>query len=155
MMNAAIDLRQVEDAIRQEPPPFTNAENLLDWYIQSGHHALELRATEVFARLEAVDDPALQSAAYAFLMSPPNGLRYRVRAFLNRLDRHACGFSAGRSDSNSCVGRGAQSAFFPILFAAGGCRPKHDVWILVMDGMRYDTMGSGCPAPLGGALRGC
>jgi hypothetical protein len=138
MMKAAVDLRQVEDAIQQAPPPLATADNLLDWYVQSGHHALELRATEVFARLEAVDDPALHSAAYGFLMSPPNGLRYRVREFLNQLDRTLADFL--RADPTKFM-RGPRSAIriLPDLVRGRRLPPKARVWILVMDGMRYDT----------------
>ena len=69
---------------------------------------------------------------------PANGLHYRVREFLSRLDRMLADFRA-EIRQDSCVDREAQFRILPDLVRGRRLPPKARVRILVMDGMRYDT----------------
>jgi hypothetical protein len=128
----------VELTLRVPVPKFATAEDLLDWYVANGIHLLEFHVADAFAKLETANDAGLQSSGFTFAMGYPNGLRYRVRAFLNRLDLELAQFVA--VDPNKFM-YGPRSAIriIPNLLRRGKLPPSKRIWVLVMDGMRYDT----------------
>jgi hypothetical protein len=138
LLSAASQLVAVEQALTEPVPAFVRAEELLDWYTGNGRHLLEYRTAEAFARLEMVEDAALITAANAFIMAHPQGLRYRVRQYLNGLDGQLAGFVSADPDKFQ---RGPRSALriIPEVVRGGGRARNRRVWVLVMDGMRYDT----------------
>lgn len=138
LFNAASSLEWVERSLAIAVPAITSAEQLLDWYVANKLHLLEFRVAEVFARLEAVDDPLLHEAGFNFVMKSPAGLRYRVRQFLHTLDQKLADFV--RSDPQKFM-YGPRSAIriIPDLLRTGKRAANRRVWVLVMDGMRYDT----------------
>jgi hypothetical protein len=138
LLGAAIALEYVERSLTIAIPTFTSPEQLLDWYVDKKIHLLEFRAAEAFARLESVDDPNLHEAGFKFVMKAPAGLRYRVRQFLDTMDTQLAAFI--QTDPQKFM-YGARSAIriIPDLLRTGKKGPKRRVWLLVMDGMRYDT----------------
>jgi hypothetical protein len=138
LLSAAVQLEAVERAVAEPVPAFARAEELLDWYTGNGRHLLEYRTAEAFARLETVPDAALHEAAYGFIMQHPGGLRYRVRKNLNWLDQQLADFVA--ADPGKFL-HGPRSALriIPEVVRGGGRARNKRVWVLVMDGMRYDT----------------
>lgn len=138
LMIAAGSLAKVERTLGVLVPQFANAEELLDWYVANGVHLLEFLVADGFAKLETANDPALQGAGFLFAMGYPNGLRYRVRAFLNQLDLQLARIVA--VDPIKFM-YGARSAIriIPTVLRRGKLPPSKRIWILVMDGMRYDT----------------
>jgi hypothetical protein len=138
LLSAARQLDAVERALAEPPPAFADPEALLDWYVGHGRHLLEYRTADAFAKLELVDDAALQSAGYTFIMESPRGLRYRVRHYLNGLDGQLATFV--RADVNKFQqGRRSAIRIIPDVVRGGGRARNRRVWVLVMDGMRYDT----------------
>jgi hypothetical protein len=138
LLSAAAQLETVEGALAESGPVFSRAEELLDWYTATGRHLLEYGTAEAFARLETVEDAALHSATYAFIMKPPQGLRYRVRQYFNGLDRGLADFVAADPNQFQQGPRSALRIIPEVVRGAGRARNRR-VWVLVMDGMRYDT----------------
>lgn len=138
LMSAARQLDMVERALAEPPPTFSGPEELLDWYVAQGRHLLEYRTADAFAKLEMVDDSELHTAGHGFIMQSPSGLRYRVRQYLNGLDGQLAAFV--RADLNKFQ-TGSRSAMriIPDVVRGGGRARNRRVWVLVMDGMRYDT----------------
>jgi hypothetical protein len=131
-------LARVEGALAEEVPDFPSAENLLEWYVGQGRHLLEFRVAEAFALIEAINDPPLHEAAHRFIMPAPQGLRYRVRDYTDRLDGQLAGFI--RTDPRAFqYGKRSALRILPDLVPTGRRLAGKRVWILVMDGMRYDT----------------
>jgi hypothetical protein len=135
---AAVELCWVEDAIAQGPPEFVTAEELLDWYVGNGRHHLEYRVAVAFARLETVDDPELHEAGHEFVMKGPEALRRRVRRYLDALDRRLADF-VRQNPSGFLAGKRSAIRVIPDLLRTGSRMRNRRVWVLVMDGMRYDT----------------
>jgi hypothetical protein len=135
---AAAELCWVEDAIVQGPAEFAAAEELLDWYVGNGRHLLEYRVAEAFARIETVDDPELHEAGHEFVMKGPESLRHRVRRYLDALDRRLADF-VRQNPSAFLAGKRSALRIIPELLRTGGRMRNRRVWVLVMDGMRYDT----------------
>ncbi|HUY33364.1 MAG TPA: PglZ domain-containing protein, partial [Pirellulales bacterium] len=138
LMCAASDLAGVENALATPLPSFSAPEQILDWYVEHGLHLLEYRTAEAFARLETVDDPTLHRAGYEFVMREPNGLRFRVRAFLNRLDAALAAFIE-RDPQKFVYGPRSAVRIIPDVLRGGKRQKYARVWVLVMDGMRFDT----------------
>jgi hypothetical protein len=138
LMSAARHIDAVERALTEPPPTFAGSEALLDWYVARGRHLLEYRTADAFAKLESVDDADLHAAGHAFVMELPHGLRHRVRQYLNALDGQLAAFV--RSDpSKFLTGRRSALRIIPDVVRGGGRARDRRVWVLVMDGMRYDT----------------
>jgi hypothetical protein len=138
LLSAAALLETVERALAEPVPTFPRAEELLDWYTGNGRHLLEYRTADAFARLETLEDAALQSAAHGFIMSHPQGLRYRVRRYLNGLDGKLAEFVRADPNQFQQGPRGALRIISEVVRGGGRARNRR-VWLLVMDGMRYDT----------------
>jgi hypothetical protein len=135
---AAAELCWVENALGQAAPDFGTAEELLDWYVGNGRHLLEYRVAEAFARIEAIDDPDLHQAGHEFVMKGHDALRHRVRRYLDELDRRLADF-VRQNPSVFLAGKRSAIRIIPDLLRTGGRMRNRRVWVLVMDGMRYDT----------------
>ncbi len=71
-------------------------------------------------------------------MRSPEGLRYRVRRYTDALDRRLATFI--RTDLHAFqFGKSSAIRLLPDLLPTGRRLAGKRVWILVMDGMRYDT----------------
>ncbi len=131
-------LAVVEEALADVVPDFSSAEQLLDWYVAQGRYLLEFRVAQAFALLESIDDAALHESAHTFIMQPPQGLRYRLRSYTDQLDRCLAGFIRGDTHAFQ-YGKRSALRIIPDLLRTGRRMVGKRVWILVMDGMRYDT----------------
>jgi hypothetical protein len=138
LIRAALGLESVEQSLTIQIPAFTSPEQLLDWYVGKKLHLLEFRVADAFARLEAVDDSALHEEGFNFVMKAPAGLRHRVRLFLDALDKQLAALI--QADLQKFL-YGPRSAIriLPDLLRTGRKGTKQRIWVLVMDGMRYDT----------------
>ncbi len=131
-------------------PALTHAEGLLDWYVSTGHFRLELEAARALHDLNATEDEDLRKAGYSYFVgtgdevAPSLGsLRFRIRQRLDRLDAELAAFVQSdparlASDSKSILGflkNELDGVLVPILSGDSDRR----VWVLIFDGMRYDT----------------
>jgi hypothetical protein len=135
---AASELCWVEEALAQATPDFGTAEELLDWYVGNGRHLLEYRVAEAFARIESIDDPELHQAGHEFVMKGHDALRHRVRRYLDALDRRLAEF-VRQNPAGFLTGKRSAIRIIADLLRTGGRMRNRRVWVLVMDGMRYDT----------------
>ena len=118
--------------------------------MSSGHYRLELESARALHYLNDCDDEDLHRAGQAYLsgtgdeMEPSLGsLRFRVRERLNALDAKLAKFVqcdpvSLANDARSIVGflKGElDSVLMPILSGDS----ENRVWVLIFDGMRYDT----------------
>jgi hypothetical protein len=149
-LNLLLTLRQIETGLAVPLPAFQRPEDLLDWYLHSGHHRMELEVAQAFQFLEACGEGDIPTAGVQYLFggeddrapSAPS-LKGRVRARLDTLDQALADFV---NKEPAAFTRGARSAFGLIR---GRVREAVDaivlgsspgrVWILVFDGMRFDT----------------
>jgi hypothetical protein len=138
LREATAILSWVEEALAQDVPDFASAEALLDWYVAQSRHLLEFRVAQAFALLESIDDSAVHEAAHKFVMVPPQGLRHRVRHYTDQLDRRLAEFIRGDAHAFQ-YGKRSALRIIPDLLRTGRRMVGKRVWILVMDGMRYDT----------------
>jgi hypothetical protein len=138
LLSAASNLDWVERSLATAVPVFTTPEQLLDWYIANRLHLLEFRVAEAFARLEAVDDSTLHDTGFEFVMKRPDSLRHRVRRFLNQLDRRLADFVKA-DPAKFASGPRSAIRIIPDVLRSGRRAANRRIWILVMDGMRYDT----------------
>jgi len=145
-----IVVRQIEERLSMPVPQFKHADAVLDWYVQRAHHRLEMDLSQARHHLEALEDADIANTGIDFLfgsgddLNPsPHSLKGRVRARLEELDRQLAAFV--REDAESFE-RGHRSAvrliserIGPAVEAAkaGGLHGR--VWILLFDGMRFDT----------------
>jgi hypothetical protein len=149
-LNLLRRIRKVEDALAKPLPDFPHAEALLQWYVETGHHGLELLVARAWGDLHACGDGDLvEEGRRRFFgeegdTNPSVGsLRDRVRARLDEIDRILADFI--RANPRKFM-QGPRSA-------AGLIRQRLDeilkrlalgaldgrVWIVIFDGMRYDT----------------
>jgi hypothetical protein len=145
-----LGIESIEKRLQMAVPAFAHADDLLDWYIGSGHHGLELDAARAAHDLQGCEDDLLIEAMRAYLYetgdetAPAAGsLGFRIRARLDELDRRLADFVA--ADPNK-FGNGPRSVVGflrdelknvlpPILTGDSDSR----VWVLIFDGMRFDT----------------
>ena len=140
----------IESRLATTVPTFAHADALLDWYVRSGHHRLELETARASHDLHACEDEDLSIAGQAYLSGvgdegapSPGSLGFRVRQRLDGLDAGLAKFvqaDPGRLANNakSIVGflKGELAGeLTPILSGDSDRR----VWVLIFDGMRYDT----------------
>lgn len=140
----------IEARLKTVVPAFSHADAQLDWYIGTGHHRLELEAACALHDMHACDDEDLARAGQIYLYgsgeetSPSAGsLGCRIRQRLDELDQCLAKFVASDpakfgNGARSVVGflkSELQSDVTPILTGDSDSR----VWVLIFDGMRYDT----------------
>jgi hypothetical protein len=149
-LNLLRRIRKVEDALAKPLPDFPHAEALLQWYVETGHHGLELLVARAWGDLQACGDGDLVDEGRRCFFGEegdtnpsPDSLRDRVRARLDEIDRILADFI--RPNPRKFM-QGPQSA-------AGLIRWRLDeilkrlalgsqdgrVWIVIFDGMRYDA----------------
>lgn len=140
-------LRRLEARLRAVVPKFAHADALLDWHIQSGHHLLELEVSQAAHCLAQFEHDELGQRGYQYLFGTdehcpaPESLKGRVLARLEALDSALAAFV--RPDVEKfCRGarnvRGLLREKLDLKQIASDSLPGR-VWVLVFDGMRYDT----------------
>lgn len=148
-LNLLLTLRQIEARLAIPQPAFQRPEDMLDWYLQAGHHRMELEVAQAFHLLEACGDGEITTAGVQYLfggddLAPSaSSLKGRIRARLDALDQALADFV---NKEPAAFRRGARSAFCLIrervretvsAVILGASQGR--VWILVFDGMRFDT----------------
>ena len=131
-------------------PAFEHADGLLDWYVSSGHYRMELETARALHDLNTTEDDDLRKAGQAYFSGvgdetapSPDSLGFRVRQRLDQLDADLAEFvqsdpESFANDSRSIVGflkDELAGVLVPILCGDSDRR----VWVLIFDGMRYDT----------------
>jgi len=121
-------------AAATDPP--TGLAGILDWYVGGGYYDLEFACARSANHLRRVPDQGLERRLQSYL----NGLRARVRAFLGKADRHLADQIKGNWDkylNDSCL---ATHVLWDFI-RQKRLRPTEDarVWLVVFDGMRWDT----------------
>jgi hypothetical protein len=140
----------IESRLATTVPSFPHADDLLDWYVSSGHHRLELEVSRAFHHLSACEDEDINRAGQSYFsgtgdeMAPSLGsLGFRVRQRLDALDANLAKFvrcdpATLADDARSIIGflkSELDGELMPILSGDSESR----VWVLIFDGMRYDT----------------
>src|SRR5262249_17386750 len=140
----------VEERLLTSLPKFGNPEALLDWYVKTSHHSLEMDVTQAFHHLEACGDEQTLETGTQYLLGGPfdldpseESLKGRVRSRLDELDHALAEFV--RPDPVNFA-RGPRSALGllsgQLLDAVAQITDGElngRIWVLLFDGMRYDT----------------
>jgi hypothetical protein len=143
-------VRQIEERLAVPLPDFQHGDHLLEWYVQTMHHRLEIDTSQALHHLEACGDSDIATAGHQFLfggeddLNPSiDSLKGRVRARLEKLDQQLAGFVRESVDG---FARGQRSAVNLIRDRIGAAveaakrgSGQGRVWILLFDGMRFDT----------------
>ena len=143
-------LGQIEDRLAKRIPKFSHADALLDWYLENGYHTLELKLAQAFHLLEDFEDSEATQAGQPYFFGGPDdvapsaeSLKGRLVGQLDALDGMLANFVR---DNPSGFAQSPRSVLHLIRD-----RLKDDVdqialgqgtrrlWILVFDGMRFDT----------------
>jgi hypothetical protein len=139
-----------EQRLAEALPKFVHADALLEWYAERGSSVLELKVAGAYHDLEACEDEELAAAGRRYLfggsndLSPsPESLKGRMRGRLDELDRILAGFIRPNPEQ---FARGARSILGylqkTVKDAVGHAIAGDDggrVWVLIFDGMRFDT----------------
>lgn len=141
---------KIESRLVTFVPVFAHADGLLEWYVSSGHYRLELELARALHDLNACEDEDTSRVGQSYFsgvgdeMAPsPGSLGFRIRERLDALDAELAKFAQSdparlASDAMSIVGflKGhLDGQLVPILSGDS----DHRVWVLIFDGMRYDT----------------
>lgn len=146
----ALGLASIEGRLAQPVPQFSHAGELLDWFVRSGHYTLELDIARALHDREGCGDEELSVAASGYLLggdderNPAAGsLLGRVWLRLDELDAVVAQFATSSPDS---FARGPKSFTGFIKEACGETitgiltgDSDRRVWVLIFDGMRFDT----------------
>ncbi len=131
-------------------PDFSHVEQLLDWYLNSRHHILELEIARALHDQQEIQREDLSHAAGQYLLGgddeetpAPGSLLHRVRLRLDELDWTLAQlvsaapdkFQNGPRSFVSFIKDALADEIQPILSGES----EKQVWILIFDGMRYDT----------------
>ena len=140
----------IEARLAASVPVFPHADDLLNWYVGSGHHRLELDATRALHDLIGCEDEEISNSGKSYFQgidgeaaSEPGSMGLRVRQRLDVLDAQLAKFvqsdpSRLANDAKSVLGflkEELAGELTPILSGDSDRR----VWVLIFDGMRYDT----------------
>ena len=143
-------ISRIERRLATKIPTFPHADGLLDWYVSSEHHRLELEANRALHNLMSCEDEMLINAGQSFFSgvdggtaSAPGTFGIRIRQRLDALDSELAKFAQSdparlANDARSVVGflkKELEGELTPILSGDSDRR----VWVLIFDGMRYDT----------------
>ena len=143
-------IRQIESRLAEPLPQVSHAEQLLDWYIHTGYHMLELNASRSIHDWHNVGDGPLYEMTRHYLLggddeqSPAeDSLLQRVRKRLDELDLLLSKFIAASPEKfeigpRSFVSFISQQIGNELAAILTGDSDKR-VWVLIFDGMRYDT----------------
>jgi hypothetical protein len=149
-LQVLLALQRIEERLGLPFPPFPHADALLDWYVESAHHRLEIEVSQAFHLLETCGDDEIASAGMRYLfggvddLAPsPTSLKGRVRARLEALDRSLAAFVRANPEA---FARGPRSALRlvkeqlgPVVEQITAGTASGRVWLLLFDGMRFDT----------------
>jgi hypothetical protein len=143
-------LEQIEDHLAKPIPKFAHADALLDWYLENGYHRLELQLAQAFHFLEGFEDPEATEVGQQYLFGGPDdvapaaeSLKGRLVGRLDALDKMLAHFVR---DNPSRFAQSPRSVLHLIrdrlkddVDRIGLGQETQRVWILVFDGMRFDT----------------
>jgi len=142
--------RKIEIILEKPVPTFPHAEALLQWYVESGHYLLELLIARSWGDLRACgDEELIEEGRRRFFgedsdTSPsPGSLRDRIRTRLDEIDRSLAEFirpnprkfMQGPRSAIGLIRRSLEGALKQLALGTQDGR----VWIVIFDGMRYDT----------------
>jgi hypothetical protein len=140
----------IETRLATTVPAFAHADGLLDWYVSTGHFRLELEAARALHDLNATEDEDLRKAGHLYfvgtgdeLAPSPGSLGFRVRQRLDRLDADlaTCVQSdpARLANDSRSIGKFLKNELDGVLVPVLSGDSDRRVWVLIFDGMRYDT----------------
>jgi hypothetical protein len=145
-----LTVSRIEGKLAQPVPTFSHPEALLKWYVEAGQHLLELETAQGMHWLEACGDETVSQEGQRYLdgtgdeLSPsPASLKGRVRQRLEELDLLLADFIRPDPEAFSKRPCGVLRLLKQHLtglmdqLSADGSQGR--VWILLFDGMRYDT----------------
>jgi PglZ domain len=141
---------RIEVKLARPVPAFSHPEALLDWYVQEGLHRLELETAQAMHLIELCGDEAVSQEGHHYLfgasddLSPePASLKGRVRQRLQELDLCLAEFVRPDPEAftrRTCgVLRLLKQHLSPVIGNLAEDGSQGRVWILLFDGMRYDT----------------
>ena len=143
-------IRRIEQVLATPLPEFSHPEAMLEWYVDSGHYGLELGCARAWNDLATCGDPELMEAGQRYFfgeygdLNPVAGsLRERIRIRLSELNNILADmirptptkFMQNPRSAISLVRERLGDHLKHISLGASEGR----IWILVFDGMRYDT----------------
>jgi len=152
-LNLLLRLHRIEKRLAEIVPAFKHGDVLLQWFTEKDQHLLELDLSHAHHDLEICSDGenGVQDKGLEYLYGSPDqsrpevgSLKWRILGRLRQLDETLAEFVRQSSDQ---FGRGARST-------RGLLRSKIDVdqikagtlpgrvWVLLFDGMRFDTWES-------------
>jgi hypothetical protein len=145
-----LSVHDVEAQLSKSVPSFPDADSLLAWYVENGHYRLELEVSQALHYLEGCGYDDVASAGLRYLLGGTNdldpapvSLKGRVRERLDALDLLLGDFIARdplafvqspRSTLRLLKDQLGEEVRGVVEGVSEG-----RVWILVFDGMRYDT----------------
>ena len=150
LVRLATRLRDAERVLAAPAPNFAHVEQLLDWYITSRHHLLELEIARALHDQQEIQREDLSHFAGQYLLggddeeAPGTGsLLQRARLRLDELDRTLAQLVSAAPDKfqngpRSFVGFIKEELTGEVQQILSGESDKQ-VWVLIFDGMRYDT----------------
>ncbi len=144
-----VTVQRVEGRLAQTPPRFPHPDTLLDWYVNSGHHRLEIDVAQALHYLEGCENEEIAQTGLRYLFGEaddldpsPLSLKGRVRSRLDTLDhtlaefvrRDVEAFTQGPRSALTLVKERIGHVAEQIKTGASAGR----VWVLLFDGMRFD-----------------
>jgi len=143
-------LELIENRLAKRIPKFPHADALLDWYLENGYHTLELQLAQAFHFLEGFEDSGVTQVGQQYLFGGPDdvapsaeSLKGRLVGRLDALDGMLAGFV--RTDP-AAFAQSPRSALHLLrdrlkdeVDRIGLGQSMGRLWILVFDGMRFDT----------------
>jgi hypothetical protein len=143
-------LGQIESRLAKPIPKFLHADALLNWYLENGYHMLELQLAQAFHLLEGFDDSEVTQAGQQYLFGGPDdvapsaeSLKGRLIERLDALDHALAGFVRADPAAFTQSPRSSlhllRDALKEDVGRIGLGQNTGKVWILVFDGMRFDT----------------
>jgi hypothetical protein len=149
-LNLFMRLQRIEQRLAETVPTFEHADALLDWFTVEGQHLLELDLSHAHHDLQIAADgqDELQDEGQNYLFGgsdeqqPTAGsLKGRVLARLGKLDQALAAFVRAAPEKFALGPRSARTLLHSKIDVArihAGTLPGR-VWVLVFDGMRFDT----------------
>lgn len=147
-LNLLLRLHRIEERLVLKVPPFPHADALLDWFTGKGQHLLELDVSHAHHDLDACGDDELLDKGQKYLFGESDELRPTVGSLKERVLARLCQLD----DALATFVRGSPEQFGKgIRSVRGLLRDKVDVgqikagtlpgrvWILLFDGMRFDS----------------
>jgi hypothetical protein len=149
-IKSLMSLARAESRLAEQMPTFPHADALLEWYLESGCHTLELELSQAFHMVQGFEDTDVTQAGQEYLFGGPDdvapspeSLKGRLATRLDALDAELAGFVR---DNPVAFAQGSRSVL-PIIHdhlngdveRLGHGQSAGKVWILVFDGLRFDT----------------